>query len=260
MGDKDKRNTHMDAHSMKDAAVFRKLADNDVKKVLDSLNNKKELQMLLADAYTPYDEVDPVFYSALLRDDLPTFLDRFNVTEEEFLSDYRQVRHLTTSTQELRASFQQKYAIFENCEKKKGRKRLRGHLIKLFLFSFLEELLKDKQTHLPVLRVCLLRRLLLHLQERYLLLLDVLHLDVLLFREHTRLLPVGEVLVVVVGVERLVVRLRLRLQVRLELLLRLEHTQLHEHRGVPVVRAEGPLRLALFRWHLDAVAPRYPTN
>eukprot|EP01060_Flectonema_neradi_P008659 TRINITY_DN16184_c0_g1_i1.p1 TRINITY_DN16184_c0_g1~~TRINITY_DN16184_c0_g1_i1.p1 ORF type:complete len:609 (+),score=110.39 TRINITY_DN16184_c0_g1_i1:81-1829(+) len=71
--------------------------------------SKKEMQHLIADSLTPYDQLDPVLLSALLRDDLDNFLQKCGVTKEEFDNDYITARDPKTTSYEIRQKFVQKY-------------------------------------------------------------------------------------------------------------------------------------------------------
>ncbi|KAJ9457785.1 hypothetical protein DIPPA_34751 [Diplonema papillatum] len=92
-----------------EAASMKPMRSADFKSTVADLVNKREIQHLLADSISPYDQVDPVVMSALLRDDLDNFLAKCNISHDEFLKQYRDVRGLRTSTRENRDAFRKKY-------------------------------------------------------------------------------------------------------------------------------------------------------
>ena len=83
----------------------------DITSLVMRMINKKEVQHLIADSLTPYDQLDPVLISALLRDELDDFLQKRNVTCDEFNEDYLIVRNPKTTSYELRQAFRKKYVF-----------------------------------------------------------------------------------------------------------------------------------------------------
>eukprot|EP01059_Diplonema_ambulator_P005122 TRINITY_DN14848_c0_g1_i1.p1 TRINITY_DN14848_c0_g1~~TRINITY_DN14848_c0_g1_i1.p1 ORF type:complete len:572 (+),score=167.69 TRINITY_DN14848_c0_g1_i1:52-1716(+) len=93
---------------MKEQNSLRPIKPEELKASVGMLLNQKEVQHLLADSLSPYDQLDPVLISALLRDDLNNFLEKCGTTREQFIADYDDVRGPET-TRAKRQAFMKKY-------------------------------------------------------------------------------------------------------------------------------------------------------
>ena len=120
------------------AAALRHIDFREMPKLVESLVNQREMQAFLSDAYSPYDQLDPVLLSALLREDLAGVVEKCGATEEEFLAEYRAARGLHTTTRENRAAFKKKYVLPSSllpCTMIKRNKNLKGFLRDIFIYK-----------------------------------------------------------------------------------------------------------------------------